>query len=59
MTAIGLVVGAILALALLGRELNRVLVDRPDAPLRPPLDVLWALGVIFAFLVIARVLSYL
>jgi hypothetical protein len=60
MTALGLVTGALLALGLLGRELDRALTSRPDtAPLRPPIDVLWALGVMFAFLVVVRILDYL
>jgi hypothetical protein len=60
MTALGLISGALLALALLERELNRALSERREgAPLQPPVDVLWALGVTFVFLVAARILDFL
>jgi hypothetical protein len=59
-TALGLISGALLALALLDRELDRALSGRREGtPSGPPVDVLWALGVTFGFLVIARILVYL
>jgi len=59
-TVLGLITGALLATGLLARELSRALSGgREGARVLPPVDILWALGVTLAFLVIARILSYL
>jgi hypothetical protein len=59
-TALGLVIGAALALVLLGREIDRALFQVPDgASLRPSLGIVLPLGAVFVALVTMRILDYL